>query len=72
VWLTSHEVESAALCDARERDLQPLAVRDGHVLVSLAARLVTIRLVVRESGRVSSPGPGRAGRGSLVAAAEPA
>ncbi|HXX70496.1 MAG TPA: hypothetical protein VEK07_25160 [Polyangiaceae bacterium] len=55
IWLTSQDVGSASLCDAREFDLQPLVVSDGRVLVALPSRLVTLRLVPCEPSRVSSP-----------------
>lgn len=68
VWLTSHDVESASLCDARECDLEPLVVNDGQVLVALPSRLVTLRLVVRELGRASSPWLVFGGKNSIAAA----
>ena len=37
-------VTRAFLCDARERDLQPLCVKDGAVLVTIPGTVTTIRL----------------------------
>jgi hypothetical protein len=39
-------ISAAWLCDARERDLQPLAVVDGRVEVPLAHALTSVRLVL--------------------------
>lgn len=54
VWVPSHELAGASLCDAREQDLAPLALDAGKVLVPLTSRWTTVRLVL---GRpVESPG----------------
>ena len=45
VWIPSHEVTSAFLCNAREEDIGPLAVEAGCAMVPLTARLTTVRLV---------------------------
>jgi hypothetical protein len=43
--LPGREVRSAWLCDARERDLEPLEVQDGAVRLSMPGALATIRLL---------------------------
>jgi len=47
VRLVSHAfaVRSAALCDARERDLGELAVDGGVVTVAMTGTIATVRLV---------------------------
>jgi hypothetical protein len=47
VQLTAHHftIESAFLCDARERDLGPLEVRDGTVLLTMPGTIATLRLL---------------------------
>jgi hypothetical protein len=56
VWLKTGDIESASLCDALERDLGAIEVREGRAVVPLASRLVTVRLVVRHrASSVSSP-----------------
>jgi len=47
VWLPSKEIWGAFRCNAREESLEPLAIEDGRVVVPLAARLTSVRLVVR-------------------------
>lgn len=47
VWLPSAELDSAARCDALERDLGPLGVHEGRAVVPLDTRLTTVRLVAR-------------------------
>jgi hypothetical protein len=46
------EIKEAYLCDARERDIQPLEVRGGTVHVPLQGALTSIRLIAasREPG----------------------
>lgn len=41
----------AWLCDGRERNLRTLAVEGGRVVVPLDARIVTVRLLLRERSR---------------------
>lgn len=43
--LASAEIRAAATCDARERDLAPLAVEGGQALLPLSSRLTTVRLI---------------------------
>jgi hypothetical protein len=45
VWLTSREIRAASRCDARERDIEPLEVAEGQVLVPLAFRLTSVRIL---------------------------
>jgi hypothetical protein len=48
------DVEAAILCDARERDLQPLEVRQGTIRLTMPGCLATVRVlpgVVRRTGR---------------------
>ena len=47
LWLDAQAIESAVRCDAREQDLEPLAVDAGQVLVEVSSRLTTVRLVMR-------------------------
>jgi hypothetical protein len=43
---SAHQViEKAYLCDARERDIQPLEVRDGSVRVNLTGTITSVRLI---------------------------
>jgi len=42
--LPGHAVQAAALCDARERDLAPLEVRDGAVHLTMPGAIATVRL----------------------------
>jgi hypothetical protein len=48
LWLRHYRVERAFLCDARERDLESLQVRDGKVTLTLPGALATVRLLVSE------------------------
>ena len=43
--LRSNRIKDAWLCDARERDLKPLAVVDGELEVELPGTLTTVRLL---------------------------
>lgn len=45
VSLAGRGVEAAWLCDARERDIRPLPVREGVVLVEMSSTIVTVRLL---------------------------
>ena len=45
VSLPGQEIKEAHLCDARERDIRPLEVRDGAVHLTLAGTIATIRLL---------------------------
>jgi hypothetical protein len=45
VSLPGQEIEQAYLCDARERDVEPLEVRDGLVHLTLPGTIATIRLI---------------------------
>lgn len=47
VTLRAFQAEHAYLCDARERDLGPLEVRDGAVRVAMPGTIATIRLLLR-------------------------
>jgi len=42
---THFKVEKAFLCDARERDLEPLDVQDGVVRITMRGTIATIRLL---------------------------
>ncbi len=42
--LAGSRVKTATLCDARERDLEPLAVRDGTVVLRMPGTMATVRL----------------------------
>ncbi|HOQ99350.1 MAG TPA: hypothetical protein PLJ35_11075 [Anaerolineae bacterium] len=44
--LPGREVQAATLCDARERDLGPLAVCDGAVRLTMPGAIATVRVVV--------------------------
>jgi hypothetical protein len=56
VSLATGEVEAAALCDARERDLGPLDVVDGQARVTVSRRLTSVRLI-RRGTRHLEPAP---------------
>jgi len=47
LWVTFHHLAlaEAFLCDARERDLEPLQVQDGAVRVTMPGTVATIRLL---------------------------
>jgi alpha-mannosidase len=45
VAVPAYEVEAAFLCDARERDLSALQIRDGQVRLSMPGTIATLRLV---------------------------
>ncbi len=45
--LAASELRAAARCDAREQDLESLAVESGRALVPIRSRLTTVRLVVK-------------------------
>ncbi len=49
VWIPSQAIAEAFLCDARERDLEPLEVEAGRAIVPLRSRLTSVRLVTREA-----------------------
>lgn len=51
--ISHQEIEAAYLCDVRERDLQPLEVRDGQVCVPLAGTITSVRLILAHGS--SSP-----------------
>ncbi|MEA1958635.1 MAG: hypothetical protein U9N44_03040 [Chloroflexota bacterium] len=44
--LGGRTVRAAFLCDARERDIEPLVVRDGSAVVVMPGNIVTARLLV--------------------------
>jgi hypothetical protein len=44
------EIAQAYLCDARERDVRPLEVRDGKVDVPLAGTITSVRLSAAAQG----------------------
>lgn len=44
--LPGHSVRAATLCDARERDLAPLPVRDGAVHLTMPGAIATVRVYV--------------------------
>ncbi len=48
LWVRAPQfkIAGAALCDARERDLQTLAVQDGAVQVTMTGTIATIRLLI--------------------------
>jgi hypothetical protein len=46
VGVACGEIFGAALCDARERDLEALPVEKGQAVVPIRARMTTVRLVV--------------------------
>jgi len=43
--LPYQEIEAAYLCDARERDRQPLEIQEGTIYVTLPGSVTTIRLI---------------------------
>jgi hypothetical protein len=43
--IPGQEIKEAYLCDARERDIQPLEVRDGRVHVTLPGTIASVRLI---------------------------
>jgi alpha-mannosidase len=45
VSIPGQEIQAAYLCDARERDLEPLEVRDGRAYLNLPGTISTIRLI---------------------------
>jgi alpha-mannosidase len=45
VTIPGQEIKIAYLCDARERDLEPLEVRDGRAHLNLPGTISTIRLI---------------------------
>lgn len=47
--LAGREVQQAFLCDARERDIQPLEVRDGQVHLTMPGTLASVRLIAAPS-----------------------
>jgi hypothetical protein len=47
VWVPSQTIWGAFLCDAREKNLGPLEVVGGRVIVPLKSRLTTVRVVAR-------------------------
>ncbi len=47
IALRGRSVQSAFLCDARERDLEPLVARDGRVYVTMPGSIATLRLLVQ-------------------------
>ena len=48
---THFEVVGARLCDARERDLESLPVRDGVVTLTMPGTIATVRLLLRSEDR---------------------
>jgi hypothetical protein len=38
-------VREAFLCDARERDLQPLEIRDGRIHLTMPGTIASVRLL---------------------------
>jgi len=46
IHLPQQPIKSASLCDARERDLKPVAVENGKVTLSLTDTLTTLRLIL--------------------------
>ena len=48
LWVRAPQfkIAGAALCDARERDLEPLAVQDGAVQVTMTGTIATMRLLI--------------------------
>jgi hypothetical protein len=51
LWFPNDTVRIASLCDACERDLGPLEVREGRALVPISTRLTSVRLVVGGDAR---------------------
>jgi hypothetical protein len=49
LWFPNETVRIASLCDACERDLGPLEVREGRALVPISTRLTGVRLVVGDA-----------------------
>ncbi|MEJ2208204.1 MAG: hypothetical protein P8129_04110 [Anaerolineae bacterium] len=45
VSIPGQEIKEAYLCDARERDIEPLEVRDGSVHLTLPGTISTLRLI---------------------------
>jgi hypothetical protein len=45
VSIPGQEIKEAYLCDARERDIEPLEVRDGKVHLTLPGTIATLRLI---------------------------
>jgi hypothetical protein len=45
VALRNRVIEAAFLCDARERDLGPLEVREGNAILTLPGTIATVRLM---------------------------
>lgn len=45
IWLPGRPAAAAALCDARERDLAPLDVRDGAAHLDMPGTIATVRLL---------------------------
>jgi hypothetical protein len=54
VWLPNDTIRVASLCDACERDLGPLEVRDGRAIVPISARLTSVRLIVGDDARCAA------------------
>ena len=48
IALRGRSVQSAFLCDARERDLEPLVVRDGRVYLTMPGPIATLRLLLQD------------------------
>jgi hypothetical protein len=46
VTIPGQEIQEAYLCDARERDIEPLVVREGRVHVTLPGTITTLRLIM--------------------------
>jgi hypothetical protein len=45
VSIPGQEIKEAYLCDSRERDIEPLEVRDGKVHLTLPGTIATLRLI---------------------------
>ncbi|MFO8057049.1 MAG: hypothetical protein R6V10_07125 [bacterium] len=46
LWLAKWKIKEALLCDGRERDLGPLELRDGKVMVPARRSIITVRLLI--------------------------
>jgi hypothetical protein len=51
VSIPDQEIKEAYLCDTRERDMEPLEVRDGRVYLTLPGTIATLRLIAVPQGR---------------------